>query len=236
MALIASGAPASGLTKMVFRTYKTEKFDKGDKGTPDKFELMFNPTAYTSKYEVVYEPDQAKGNTAGAPKFGKIKPRDFSFEFIIDGTGVTGDVVDVQSKINEFLTVAVISREDTHRPHFLMINWGVLALNVILKTADIAITLLDAQGNPLRAKITATFTESIEDTLRVRQENQQSPNLTHLRQVKTDSKLPIIAVKEYRDHTYYISVARANNLNNFRRLNVGSQLTLPPVVKDEKKV
>jgi hypothetical protein len=225
----------TGLVKMKILTFKTEKFEKGDKGDPAEFELMFNPTTYTSKYEVVYEPEQGKGNTAGAPKFGKIKPRDFSFEFIFDGTGVSAPKTDVHLKIQDFLKVAVVSREDTHRPHFLTLNWGKLAINVILKTADIAVTLLDAQGNPLRAKVTATFTESIEDTLRVRQENQQSPNLTHLRQVKNDSKLPIMALKEYRDHTYYLSVARANNLNNFRRLNIGSQIKLPPVVNEEKK-
>ncbi|MCU0435846.1 MAG: hypothetical protein MUC87_20470 [Bacteroidia bacterium] len=225
----------TGLKKMTIYTFKTEKFKEGDKGKPEKFELMFNPTTYTSKYEVVYEPEQGKGNTAGAPKFGKIKPRDFSFEFILDGTGVSAKKVSVHEKIEEFLDAAVRSREDTHRPHFLTLNWGTLAINVILKTADVAITLLDAQGNPLRAKITAVFTESIEDTLRVRQENQRSPNLTHLRQVKTDSKLPIMAEKEYRDHTYYLSVARANNLNNFRRLNVGSQIKLPPLVNEEKK-
>lgn len=232
---LQSNPTDSGLKKMTIYTFKTEKFKDGEAGNPDKFELMFNPTTYTSKYEVVYEPEQGKGNTAGAPKFGKIKPRDFSFEFILDGTGVTGKKISVHDKIEEFLNATVRSREDTHRPHFLTLNWGKLAIDVILKTADVAVTLLDAQGNPLRAKITATFTESIEDTLRVRQENQRSPNLTHLRQIKNDSKLPIMAVKEYRDHLYYISVARANNLNNFRRLQIGSQIKLPPIVNEEKK-
>jgi hypothetical protein len=226
----------TGLVKMKIITFTTEKFEDGKNGDPKEFVLMFNPTAYTSKYEVIYTPGQAKGNTAANQKMEKVKPRDFTFEFIIDGTGVTGPVVDVQEKIELFLKATVYTVPGTHRPYFVRLNWGVLALDTVLKTADVAITLLNPQGKPLRAKITAVFTENIEDTLRVRQDGHSSPDLTHLRQVKSDSKLPIMAEKEYRDHNYYISVARVNNLNNFRRLNIGSQIKLPPVVKEEKKV
>jgi hypothetical protein len=232
---MASTPTDTGLVKMKIFTFTTEKFEEDKKGTPAEFVLMFNPTTYTSKYEVVYEPAQGKGNTAATNKIGKVKPRDFTFEFIIDGTGVTGQEVDVQAKIDDFLKAAVLTVQATHRPHFLRLNWGKLTLDTVLKTADVAITLLDSQGKPLRAKITAVFTENIEDTLRVRQDGHSSPDLTHLRKVNTDSKLPIMAEKEYREHTYYLSVARANNLNNFRRLNIGSQIKLPPIVNEEKK-
>lgn len=228
-----SGTPSGGgLKKLTILTYKDAKYEQ--KGDPEKFVVMFNPASYAEKYEVEYKPEQSQGNSASAMKFGLIKPKDYTFEFIIDGTGTVVDKVNVTDTLGTFLKACVEIVSTTHRPHFLLLNWGNLNTRVVLKSADITYNLFDSEGKPLRAKINASFTENIEDTLRVKKEGTSSPDLTHIRQVKHDGKLPIIVYKEYRDPLYYLSVARANNLNNFRRLKEGTQITLPPVVLEQK--
>lgn len=223
-----STTPSTGvLKKLTLYTYKDAEYKT--KGDPEKFEVMFNPASYAEKFEVEYKPEQAQGNSASSMKFGSIKPKDYNFEFIIDGTGTVADKVNVTERIELFLKACVQIVSDTHRPHFLLLNWGNLNTRVVLKTADIVYNLFDNEGKPLRAKITAAFTENIEDTLRVRKEGTNSPDLTHIRPVKEKSKLPIMVHKEYNSHLQYLPVARANGLDNFRRLKPGARLVLPPI-------
>jgi Contractile injection system tube protein len=220
--------PSSGeLKKLTIFTYTDAEYNT--KGDPEKFVAMFNPASYAEKYEVEYKPEQAQGNTASAMKFGSIKPKDYNFEFVLDGTGTVADKIDVTEKIQLFLKACVQIVSDTHRPHFLKLNWGNLDTKVVLKSADVTYNFFDSEGKPLRAKIAASFTENIADTLRVRQDGANSPDLTHYRQIKKGGKLPIMVNKEYNSHFQYLSVARANQLDNFRRLESGTTLILPPI-------
>jgi len=70
---------------------KIEAFaDSKHKDLKHTYDVMFNPATYSQKYEVVYTEGQAKGSTGKSQKFGAIKPQDYSFDFVFDGTGVSG--------------------------------------------------------------------------------------------------------------------------------------------------
>lgn len=201
-------------------------------GTPQPFKVMFNPNTFAIKNEVEYKPDKAHGTSVGSPKFGQIKPRDYTIEFILDGTGAAADAPadGVAGRIKHLMEVTMDFVGDTHRPHFLKLVWGEhINLKVVAKSVDVTYSLFSPNGDPIRAKVNAVFTDNIEDSLRVRQENSSSPDLTHIREVRNESKLPLMVFKEYKDHTYYLTVARANKLNNFRNLTAGSKIKLPPV-------
>jgi hypothetical protein len=214
------------LKKMIVEGYTSAKYD----GSPaDTFEVMFNPNAYSLKYEIEYHEEQGKGSSGSPMKYGKIKPREFTFEFIIDGTGASAEKADVSEEVEHFLEVAGKHDGDIHRPKYLWLKWGTLSSKCVLKSADISFNLFKPDGTPLRAKIAASFSENIEDTLRVAKERNSSPDLTHIRVVENGNSLPQMVYKEYRDHLYYLSVARANGLKNFRRLKPGTSIILPPV-------
>ena len=77
----------------------------------------------------------------------------------------------------------------------------------------------------------ASFKEFNEDERRVAEENSNSPDLTHLRQVKTGDHLPLMVHKIYGDKKYYLEVARSNNLTSVRNLEEGQNIILPPLRK-----
>jgi hypothetical protein len=197
------------------------------------FSLMFNPTSYSERYEIDYENEQGAGTTGNTQKFGSIKPKDYSFEFIIDGTGASAEKVDVSFLLNEFLTTTAKMDGSIHRPLFLMILWGSLITTCVLKSADISYILFTPDGRPLRVKINATFSENIPDELRVNDEGKSSPDLTHVRTVNEGDFLPIMSDTMYQDHTYYYQIAGANKLNNFRQLKTGRGLKFPPLVSEK---
>jgi nucleoid-associated protein YgaU len=79
-----------------------------------------------------------------------------------------------------------------------------------------------------------TFKEFKEEDLRVAEENNASPDLTHVRVVKDGDSLPLMCYRIYGDARYYMDVARTNGLVNFRSLTPGTKLVFPPFDKQAK--
>lgn len=214
------------LKKFLVEAYTSATYD----GSPvASFSAMINPNTYTLKYEIQFQEAQAAGNSASPQAFDKMKPREFNFEFVIDGTGVTGEKKDVEAEVQKFIDVAYNLDGEIHRPRYLKLSWGPLISKCVLKTADVAYNLFKPDATPLRAKITATFSENVEDTRRAAEERRSSPDLTHYRNVMQGDKLPVQTFNIYGDHTYYLQVARQNKMKNFRKLITGSRITFPPV-------
>ena len=128
------------LKKFLIEAYTSDKYDKGQKPVKS-FEAMINPTSYTIKHEIQFQDAQGKGNSGSPQVYDKMKPREFTFDFIIDGTGVTGVTKDVEAEVKSFLDVAYNLDGDIHRPRYLRLSWGTFVSNCVLKTADITYNL-----------------------------------------------------------------------------------------------
>lgn len=216
---------AGELKKMVIEAYKEADYT-GDKET---FTVMFNPNTYSQKYEVEFEERQGAGDSASPQVFGKIKPQEYSFEFVFDGTGTAVEKVDVHETIETFLAITGKYEGDSHRTKYLIIHWGKLLAACVLKTAEITYTLFASDGSPLRAKVKADFAENVEDTKRIAEERKNSPDLTHVRVVKEGEHLSLLCQQMYGNPDYYLQIAAFNELNNFRNLETGQTLLFPPV-------
>lgn len=215
-----------GLKRMKIEAYREADYS----GSPaDSFTVMFNPNTYTQKYEVEYQDRQGQGDTSSPQVFGNIKPQEYTFEFVFDGTGTAAEKEEVQDVVERFLTVTGKHDGEIHRPMYLKLAWGSLVSKCVLKSAEITYTLFKPDGYPLRAKVKATFAENVEDALRVAEERRSSPDLTHVRKVNLGDHISLMSHRLYKDPSYYLQVARANGLTNFRRLRVGQELRFPPV-------
>jgi LysM repeat protein len=215
-----------GLTRLTIEAYR-----KSDYAEPaaDSFTVLFNPTTYTQKYEVVYHPRQGAGDTGSPQVFGKIKPQEYTFELLFDGTGTAIARVDVAAELERFLTVAGKHDGEIHRPMYLKLSWGPLVSKCVLKSADITYSLFNPDGTPLRARVRAVFSENVEDTLRVAEERRSSPDLSHVHFVTAGEHLSQLADRYYGDASRYLQVAQYNKLANFRRLEPGQALVFPPI-------
>ena len=214
------------LEKLLIEAYRDAEYTDQDSM---EFAAMFNPENYAIKYEVESDDTGGSGTSGSAPTFQRLKPQDLTLDFTLDGTGATGEKVDVPDKVKEFLQVAYEYQGDEHRPRYLKIIWGTLIFKCVLKTANIQHSLFNPEGKTLRAKITATFTGFIEDTLRAAQEDSSSPDLTHMRIVKDGDTLPLMAFKIYGDSKYYFQIAKINNLKNLKKLETGQKILFPPL-------
>ncbi|MCF6331937.1 MAG: hypothetical protein L3J11_01525 [Draconibacterium sp.] len=232
------------LIKLKIKAYSDEQFSQ--EVSEGEFKTLLNPEKYVFKYKIEQNDDQASGTSSSAPRFNKALPEDLDLEFIFDRTGVITDYGSSGSKddktfkdegggiiddIENFKRVIFDYNGNEHKPNYLIISWGTLLFKGTLSEMGITFKLFKADGTPLRAVATAKFKGFVEDNLRVAKENNSSPDLTHVRIVKQGDTLPLMAFRIYGDSKYYLEVAKANEITNFRKLKVGQRIYFPPINK-----
>jgi hypothetical protein len=216
------------LEKLLIQAYEQPDYSGSVVG---EFSAYVNPNEITLAYEMEYDSAQGSGTTNSRMNFKKVKPGDMSLTFFIDGTGANGILINVQERVEQFQTVTGYNG-NIHRPNYLKIMWGTLQIKrCVLKSASIAYKLFQPDGVPLRAVITANFTDNSDDQTRVALTRDQSPDLTHVRIAKAGDSLPGLCFQIYGDPSYYLEVARANRLNSFSQLLPGTKLFFPPLEK-----
>lgn len=218
------------LEKMLIEAYKDALYNEKDSS---EFVAMFNPEQYSIRYEVESDDTSGSGTSGSAPTFQRLKPQDLSLDFILDGTGVSGEKVEVPDRVKNFLDVAYEYQGEQHRPRYLKIVWGTMIFKCVLKSANVNYTLFNPEGQPLRAKISASFNGFIEDTLRAAQEDSSSPDLTHMRVVNDGDTLPLMTYNIYGDSKYYFQVAEINGLTNLKKLETGQKIFFPPLITEK---
>jgi hypothetical protein len=230
------------LIKLRIKAYSDEQFS--EEVADGEFKTLLNPESYKFNYKIEQNDDQAPGTSGAAPRFNKALPEDLRLEFVFDRTGVVADYSQpggggnfsdegngVIDDIDHFKNVVFNYNGDEHRPNYLMIAWGALLFKGTLSEMDITFKLFKPDGTPLRAVANATFKGFVEDNLRVAMENNSSPDLTHVREVKDGDTLPLMTHRIYGDSRYYLEVAKANRITNFRKLKVGQRIFFPPLQK-----
>lgn len=232
------------LTKLKIKAFSDEQFS--EEVADGEFRTLLNPENYVYKYKIEQNDDQASGTSATAPRFNRALPEDLELDFVFDRTGVLTDygaagtsddktfkdegrgVID---DIEHFKKVVFDYNGDEHKPNYLIISWGTLLFKGTLSEMDITFKLFKPDGTPLRATARAKFKGFVEDDLRVAMENNSSPDLTHVREVKKGDTLPLMSYRIYGDSKYYLEVAKANRITNFRKLEVGQRIFFPPIEK-----
>ena len=205
----------------------------------DSFEALINPESYTLEYKLKFSGSgQGQGTSGKQLKYEYTEPAEMSFEFLFDNTGIIdGEPREsIADDLKKFREVVIDYKGDAHEPRHFKLVWGE---NSIFKGRVTAVSithkLFNSGGTPIRAVAKVTFKSSIEEEKRAAKEDRQSPDLTHVRLVKLGDTLPQLCFKVYGDPSYYLQVADANQLTNFRDLVPGARLVFPPLSKTAAK-
>ena len=212
------------------------------------FEVMFNPETFAERIGNKLQTGTGIGastnNTEARP--AGSEPEKLELHLVIDGTGAAdfglpiglgGRSQSVKDQIDEFKALCYNIVGEQHAPNAVQIQWGeVIDGTYRLQSADITYKSFDRNANPVRAELDVVFIKHNPaeqgDTSNVSGAGENaSPDLTHTRIVKAGDTLPLLTREIYGSSDYYLLVAAANNLNNFRRLEPGQQLIFPSVAE-----
>jgi hypothetical protein len=211
----------------------SKKAESGGVAEADgSFEALINPETYTLEYKLKFSNSgQGHGTSGKQLKYEYTEPAEMSFDFLFDNTGIIDDEPrdSVADDLKRFREVLIDYKGDSHEPRHFKLVWGD---NSIFKGRVTAVSithkLFNSNGTPIRATAKVTFKSSIEEEKRAAKEDKKSADLTHVRKVKRGDTLPQLCYEIYGDPSYYLQVATANSLTNFRQLKPGMDLLFPP--------
>jgi Contractile injection system tube protein len=210
-----------------------------DKGVPKlgvPFLAMFNPDTLAITEVVDWNILTPPGNQGAVVESIRTKARTFSIDILLDGTGVNTNGVKIpvtaQIALFRFCTTDIVGTE--HRPNHLLLQYGLIIVHCVLLSSTVTYTMFDPLGLPIRAKISASFTEVTPTGYQAVLAMLSSPDLTHKITVHEGDLLPLLTHQVYKNQNYYLQVAKANKLKNFRKLKTGSTLIFPPISKTKK--
>jgi Contractile injection system tube protein/LysM domain len=213
------------LEKLKIKAYKS--CNRSTTDLVGTFEAMFNPTSFQQKYAIRYGRKQVN--------YTYNEPPDLSLKLLLDGTGVHEMGIlrlrqkKVSERVEEFLKLTFRMNGNIHEPNYLVVEWGDLIFSCRLGSVDISYTSFDRDGTALRAELDVNLIADEEVRKRLRKENKTSPDLTHSRIVKSGDTLPLLSKEIYGDASYYLRLAQANNLDDFRNLQAGQEIFFPPL-------
>ena len=214
------------LIKLKIIQYQDDRFESS---TGNEMEVQINPSKYSRSVAIQYNEDQEQGTQGNNPSYSSTPPEEMQFEFVFDNTGVLKDSKDVEEQIAAFKSLVYAVDGDIHRPNFLKIIWGSLSFNCILKSLTINYTLFKTDGLPVRATLSTTFMNVVEEERRAAEQGNNSPDLTHIRYSKEGDTLPLMTYKIYKDASLYPHVAKYNGITNFRDLKLNTRIVFPPI-------
>lgn len=200
-----------------------------------RLELMFNPESVSLKYKTRFDTTKPIGRESREARYVCGEPaQSLPLTMLVDGTGVAhdGPPVDVAAKVNEFLDLCVMTNGSIHEPNYLRLQWGTGVLQSFdCRVAEVTVdyTSFARNGAPLRAEVHASFLEDEESSKRSRKTANSSPDVSHTVVVKSGDTLPLLAQRIYGSAHYYLRLARANQLDDFRNLQPGQRLRFPPL-------
>jgi hypothetical protein len=207
------------------------------------FMAPINPESFTKNLKVDLDQRRGHGSHGTDLRFKSTVPEELKLDFILDGTrtmeGYGGSdstllEMPVHDQLKKFLDAVYTYQGEIHRPKFLLLIWGSeIRFRCILSNLDINHTLFNSSGEPLRARLSATFLNYKAREERIAAERQQSADLTHQRDVKAGDRLDLMTYRIYSDPKYLLQVGRANGLTRIRNVEVGRRMFFPPFDKKE---
>jgi hypothetical protein len=220
------------LKKLTFEAYS----DRERKKSIGKFKVMYNPTTFSQRYDIGYSKYDPSDPMA---QYSFSKPRVLNLKLVLDGThveqmGLLGSLKTVSQRVKEFLKLTYQVNGNTHEPNFLRVEWGGeddggLDFKCRLSSVDVTYTAFERDGSPLRAELDVALVSDEEVAAQAAKLRKNSPDLTHLRIVKSGDTLPLLCKDIYGSTHYYMRVAEFNQLDDFRNLVLGQSLRFPPL-------
>ena len=202
-------------------------------GVDNPYTALINPETYTVEIKYEFEKTQGQGSTGGHQQFKVKLPEEMAFEFLFDNTGIADGKPkeNIAVEIENFKKFLMDYDGNSHQPRFFKFVWGTDLFKGRCASLNINYKLFNPDGSPIRAICKVSLKQATDEELRVIQQNDHSPDLTHYRVVQKGDTLPLMCYKIYGNSSCYLQVAAANKLQNFRNLETGTEIFFPPIDK-----
>ena len=225
-------------TKAILKIYKDKKRNEKE---CEEFVVHFNPSEYSLDYSANYAEQSAVGSHDPIAQFISGKSHTLSMTLYFDtytdyakrgepGQKKNEDNDDTKKEDVRIYTDKLISlvriKGDLHTPPLCGFYWGSLQFDGYVESLKQTFTMFLGDGMPVRAKIDITF-RSLPKLDGNKAQPKNSPDKTKQRVLSMDTQLWELAAEEYDDPGMWRVIAKANAIDNPRKVHSGMVVRLP---------
>jgi nucleoid-associated protein YgaU len=218
-------------------------------------EVLFNPEEYTLNKDNNFAQTTIPGLSGPVTQFVSGNMQTLEMELFFDSyethaaAGKQPDprgVVQPRGQTDSEKTIAMSSRAgddvrlltqqisdllkinpETHAPPILEVGWASLNFTCVLVRVSQKFTMFNADGKPVRAKLTVTFNEYIRPVEEAQETRRETADYTKIYVVAQGENLSAVAFQVYKNPLLWRPIARYNHISDPRRLAVGQRLLIP---------
>jgi hypothetical protein len=198
--------------------------------------VQFNPEDYTLNREINYAQTAIPGLSAPLLQFVNGNLQTLEMELFVDsheahrvGSRVVNEAQSDVRLLTRQVTDLMNIEPSTHAPAVLLFTWGSLAFTCVLARVSQKFVMFRPDGVPVRARLTASFSEYRNVDLEAKEVKRETSNHAKRHVVSQGETLSSIAARAYGDARLWRVIAIANGLQHARRLPAGLRLRLPPL-------
>ncbi len=201
---------------------------------------LFNPSEFTIKRSVNYAQHKVPGLDRPVIQFISGDAEVMSFSLIFDtyspGVGamsksaldsmVAVDLLklDVRTYTEPLMKIASVD-SDLHAPNLVEFVWGSISFKGYIQSISQKFTMFNMKGTPVRATVDITLISDKKDN-----NIRNSPDRTKARTVTDGDRLYNYSYAEYGTCDEWRRIAKANGINNPRKLISGDHIVIPPIL------
>jgi hypothetical protein len=209
------------------------------KGVSKTFEFLIDPDTINTRHENRFSHSRGINTSGRKAAYAFSVSDEMTLQLTLDNTLSTEFLptiplissLPVKDTVEDFLKHCFYMDGDIHEPGYLLVEWGKFNFECRLKSISISYSKFNDQGVALRANLDVGFVADMPDDKRIKLENKKSPDITHSRTVLEGQTLTGLTKEVYGDSAHFLMVAKANQLDHFRKLKPGSRLHFPPLEK-----
>lgn len=204
--------------------------------TGDRIPVMFNPEEYTVNKDINYAQIGVPGLSAPIIQFVHGNMGTLEMELFLDtyeehreGNRVLNHAGEDVRQLTRQITNLMVIDSTTHAPPPLIFTWASLSFQCVLARASQRFIMFMPDGTPVRARLQVTFNEFSNVELEAKDIKRETGDFSKHYVVGQGETLSTIAWRTYRNPALWRPIARHNNIDNPRELNIGMRLVLPKV-------
>jgi hypothetical protein len=198
--------------------------------TGETFVVLFNPEEYTLNKDNNYASQTIPGLSSPILQFVNGNLRTLEMELFFDTylplTVEQNPPRDVREETQKVVRLLDIDSE-LHAPPVLEVSWASLFLRCVLARVSQKFLFFLDDGRPVRARLSVTFNELIDEEREAKQVNRQTADFTKTHAVLQDETLSSIANRFYNNAQAWRPIAIANGIVDPRSIEIGQLLQIP---------
>jgi nucleoid-associated protein YgaU len=186
--------------------------------------LRFNPSEYQLQKANNFAEIGIPGLESPPIQFVRGAAEKLSVELLLD----TSDTLeDVRTKYVNKLRDLMRLNTELHAPPIVAFTWDTQIFKGVMESLNITYVMFSPEGVPLRAKLSVSLKEYRPAAVQFRESQTSSPDFDKSIVFRRGDTLASIAAQVYRDPGLWREIARANKIQDPRRIEPGLVLNLP---------